>query len=145
MNKKYSLPQMDHRFHYEATGEESKINWVGDFLYRRPTLRERAMIDVMRTRLNGDLVTLDTDTQYYNEAIAHLRFTLKEYPDWWKDTDYGANFYDSNVIIELYDKCLEFEATWRKKTFSEDEKGVKDELEPSEESARQTEGPAANQ
>ena len=143
--KKYNLPQMDHKFHYEGTGEESNINWVGDFVYRRPTLRERAMIDVMQKRLNGDLRTLDEDTMYYNEATSHLRFTLKEFPDWWKDTDYGSNFYDPNVIIDLYTKALEFEAEWRKKTFGGDEKDVKDELEPVEETAVIIKGATANQ
>jgi hypothetical protein len=117
MKKSYKMPNMEHRFKLQAIGEETGMNWVGDFLYRRPTLQERALIDVMRARLNGDLRTVDVDTQAYNEAISHLRFTLKEYPDWWKDADFGASLYDGNLLIEIYNKCLEFEAEWRKKVF----------------------------
>lgn len=124
MKKNYKLPNMEYRFKIQVVGEESKLPWVGDFLYRRPTLQERALIDVMRARLNGDLRTVDPDTQAYNEAIAHLRFTLKEYPDWWKDADFGASLYDGNVLLEIYSKCLEFEADWRTKTFGGDEKAV---------------------
>lgn len=115
MKKEYKLPNMDHRFQIQAVGAESGINWVGDFLYRRPNLQERGMIEVMRTRLNGDLVTLDPDIASFHEAIAHLRFTLKEYPDWWKDSNFGAALHDANVVIEVYNKCIDFEANWKKK------------------------------
>jgi len=123
---KYSLPDMEFKFNYQGKGEESGINWTGDFVYRRPTLRERALIDVMAKRLGGDLATIDRDVAYYNEASAHLRFTLKEYPDWWKDTDFGGSLYDANVIMDLYDKILEFEANWRRKAFG-DADGVDEE------------------
>ena len=115
MIKKYALPDMEHRFKVQVLGEESKINWAGDFMYRRPTLRERAQVDLLKTRLNGDLLTLDPDIVALNEALAYLRFTLKEYPDWWKDTDFGGDLYDANVILEVYNKCQDFEAAWRRR------------------------------
>ena len=113
--KNYKLPNMETKIHVQMVGAESGINWVGDFVYRRPNLQERGMIDVMRTRLNGDLITLDPDVSAFHEALAHLRFTLKEFPDWWKDSGFGATLYDANVIIEVYNKSMEFEATWKKK------------------------------
>jgi hypothetical protein len=125
---KYKLPNMEYRFKIQLVGEESRVNWAGEFVYRRPTLQERAMIDVMRARLNGDLRSVDPDTNAYNEALSHLRFTLKEYPEWWKDCDMGGSLYDANVILEIYGKCMEFEASWREKTFG-DAKGVSDELQ----------------
>lgn len=128
MKTSYKLPNMEHKFKLQILGEESQINWIGDFTYRRPTLQERAMIDVMRARLNGDLRSIDADTNAYNEALAHLRFTLKEYPQWWKDSDMGGSLYDGNVILEIYGKVMEFEASWREKTFG-DAKGVSDELQ----------------
>jgi hypothetical protein len=134
---KHKLPNMEHRFKIQLVGEESKVNWVGDFLYRRPTLQERAMIDVMRARLNGDLRSVDPDTNAYNEALSHLRFTLKEYPEWWKECDMGGSLYDANVILEIYGKCMEFEANWREKTFGKPE-GVSNELQ-----SPITEAPAA--
>jgi len=100
MKKQYGLPSMDHKFSIQVIGDESGINWVGDFLYRRPTLYERTTIDVLRARLNGDLVTIDADVRAFNEAYAHLRWTLKEYPDWWKESDFGGALYDANVLLE---------------------------------------------
>lgn len=111
--KKYVLPAMDHKFEIQVTGEETGMNWTGKFLYRRPNLQERTMIDVMRVRLNGDLYTIDPDVKSFNEAISHLKFTLKESPQWWVDQDYGSQMYDANVVLAVYEKCLAFEATWR--------------------------------
>lgn len=119
-NKKYSLPNMDLRFKIQVVGEETKINWAGDFLYRRPSLAERSLIENMRCRLNGDLRTIDGNIAYFNEALAHLKFTLKEFPDWWKESDFGGSLYDPNVVIDVYNKCAEFEADWRKKALGED-------------------------
>ena len=143
MKSKYTLPNMQHKIELQVKGEESGINWAGTFIYKRPSLQERAMIDVMRTRLSGDLVNIDEDTSYYNEAISHLRFTMKEYPEWWKDTGFGGELYDANVIVELYNKAMAFEADWRSKTFGKEE-GVQDGVEEKVEPATPaTEGPSA--
>ena len=119
--KGYKLPNMEHKFSILVTGEESGYTFSGDFKYRRPTLRERAMIDVMRARYNGDLNSLDGDVQALNECLAHLRFTLIESPDWWKELGHGDKLYDANVILEIYNKCMEFEAEWRTKTHGKPE------------------------
>jgi hypothetical protein len=115
MHKTFKLPNMEHDFDLQIVGEETGINWVGKFKYKRPTLTERSLIHVMAARLNGDLRTVDPDITTFNEAVAHLRWTLKEFPDWWRDADYGGMLYDGNVVIEIYNKCIEFEASWREK------------------------------
>ena len=113
--KKYALPDMEYEFDIAIVGEESGMNWTGRFKYKRPTLTERSLIHVMRARLNGDLLTVDQDVQAYNEAVAHLRWTLKEYPEWWRDSDFGGALYGGNVVIEIFNKCIAFEAKWREK------------------------------
>lgn len=112
---KYELPNMEHKFSIQIMGEETKINWVGDFTYKRPTLQERTMADAMRARLGNDLRTLSDDVVAFNEALSTLRFTLKEFPQWWRDTDYGGKLYDANVVMEIYGKCMAFEVEWMKK------------------------------
>lgn len=115
MKKKHVLPNMEYRFKIQMVGEESQINWVGEFLYRRPSLRERSAIDALRARLNADLRTLNEDTVALNECLSLLRMTLKEYPEWWKDSDFGGDLYDANIVIEIHNKCMAWEAEWRKK------------------------------
>ena len=124
--KKYALPSMEYPFDIQIKGEESQTVWVGSFLFRRPTLRERAAIKALECRLNMDLVTLDEDTKALNEALATLRFTLKDYPDWWRDSEYGSDLYDANVIIDIYNKCMAFEAGWRNKLLGGNPKMVEE-------------------
>ena len=115
MAKKYALPNMEHEFSIQVKGNESQLNWVGDFKYRRPSIASRGQIDVMRAKLNRDLVSIDPETNLTHTALAHLRFTLIDSPEWWKDSDYGGDLYDNNVIIEIYDKCIDFEKAWSEK------------------------------
>ncbi len=118
------LPSMDFAFDVAIKGAETGIMWLGKFVYRRPTIGHRSRIDVMRARLNGDLETVDNDTKEFNEAISHLRWTITESPDWWKDSNFGLDLYDGNVVGEIYTKVLIFEKSWRDKVMSGDTKTV---------------------
>jgi len=117
MNEKSKLPSMEYRFDISVNGDETKTVFHGSFTYKRPTIAVRSMIEQMRVRLNGDLRTLDSEIALNNEALSMLRFTLTDSPQWWKDCDCGGNLHDENVIFELYNKCIQFEADWRKKVF----------------------------
>lgn len=123
---KYSLPNMEFPFEIQVRGEESQLNWAGKFRYKRPTLYERSQIEVMKARLNGDLVTIDPTISAFNEAISHLRYTLIESPDWWKEVDYGGQLYDTNVVNAVYEKCIQFESEWEKRVKGGDAKDVAD-------------------
>ena len=120
----YKLPSMEYRFDINVLGEESKVNYFGNFLYKRPTIGEKSLIDQMRARLNGDLRTIDDNVALNNEALSYLRFTLREYPDFWKESQFGFNLIDENVLLEIYNKVVQFEADWRKRVYGEPE-GVK--------------------
>ena len=109
------LPNMEYRFNLQSKGDDSGINWVGDFVYKRPSIGSRSQIEVLHTRMNGDLATLDPSVQDINYSLAHLRYTLIEYPEWWRDSDWGVNLYDINIIMEIYSECLKFEREWKEK------------------------------
>jgi len=106
---------MEFPFSIQMVGEETGINWVGNFLYRRPTLLDRSRIDSFRVSLNGDLLTLKPEIEEFNKAVSHLRHTLTEAPEWWTEADMGGSLYDGNVVKEIYAKCMEFEKRWKEK------------------------------
>jgi len=126
MEKVSTLPPMEFKFSIQMVGSESGLNWTGKFLYKRPSLGERSRINVMQTRLNGDLETLEQDVLQFNEAISHLRYTLRDFPEWWKESGFGIELYDGNVVSEIYNKCLEYEAKWMKRTFGGEKAEVDD-------------------
>jgi len=117
---KFKIPKMETRIEITLNGRETGVTYTGEFVYVRPTIGDRGRIDVMEKRLNGDLVSLNDETILLHQALSHLRFTLKEFPDWWKDSNYGAGLYDGNVIVELYNKCMEYEAKFLEKLHSKD-------------------------
>lgn len=122
----YKLPNMEYAFEIQCVGKETGINWVGNFKYKRPTLAQRSMIEAFRAKLTGDLYTVDMNVQDLNEALAHLRFTLIEYPDWWKDSDYGGALFDYNLVMEVYTLVVKYEEEWRKKIHGGDSEDVSD-------------------
>lgn len=126
MQKTAKLPKMEHVFEVNLVGRESGVNYIGRFKYKRPSLGMRSRIDVMRARLNGDLSNLDPDITEFNEVISHLRYTLTEFPDWWRDANFGLDLYDGNVVADVYNKCMEFETEWKKRVFGGDQKSVED-------------------
>lgn len=119
MNKNNApkLPSMEHTFDITVTGQETGSTYVGRFKYRRPTLGQRGRIDVMRTRMNGDLENLDSEVKDFNLAVAHLRFTIIDSPDWWQASNGGAELYDGNVVAEVYNQAMAFEAKWKESVF----------------------------
>lgn len=124
--KKYSLPDMTYSFSVSLEGSETHHKWAGKFKYRRPSLGDRSRIDTMRARLAGDLTTLDPEVMEFIEAVSHLRFTLDEYPDWWAEFGYGLEMHDGNVVSEIYNRCLEYEAQYRDKVYSGEKSDVEE-------------------
>jgi len=131
MENKFGMPDMTYRFKIQVKGSESGINWAGEFLYRRPSLGARSRIEVMRARLSGDMETLDPEVAVFNEAISHLRFTLEEFPDWWKETGFGIDLFDGNVVSAIYNKCMEYEKNWKSKVHGGDAKAVSGDVDDS--------------
>lgn len=111
----YKMPSMEHTFDIQIKGRETGINWVGKFTYKRPTLAQRSMIEAFRVKLTGDLYTVSENIQDMNEALAHLRFTLVKYPDWWKEADFGGSLFDYNVVMEVFGEVVKFEEEWKQK------------------------------
>lgn len=115
---KYTLPKMNHNFDINVNGKETGVTFVGNFRYKRPSLGDRSRIEVMLRRLSGDLFTIDQNIQLFNEAVSHLKYTLEEFPDWWKESNFGLDLYDSNVVIEIYNECMSYEENFLKKLHS---------------------------
>jgi len=118
---------MEYSFNFQGQGKETGMNWAGKFKYVRPTLGDRSRLSALRGRLNGDKDPDDLEVAEFNHAIAYLRHTLKEYPDWWAETTFGLEMYDGNVVSEIYNKVMDFEVEWKKKIHGGDESDVSDE------------------
>ena len=114
------LPDMEFKFDINVKGNDTATVFEGHFRYRRPSLGARARIASTNARLNGDVENLkNLEIEELNYALAHLRHTLMDTPAWWEEAFYGMELYDSNVIEEVYNKCMKFEAEWKARIHSD--------------------------
>ena len=107
------LPSTTKRFSIDLEGSLTKIKYEGEFECKIPTARNQAEISKYKAFLNGSSVDgLDVGTINFHHMISHLRYTLAESPDWWKEKEGGYDLYDINVVEKVYDNVLEFEKSW---------------------------------
>lgn len=131
-NLQEDFPDKNHEFQIDILGRITKRRYVGDFVCKIPTIKDQAMIAKHEAHLNGEFpVYLDGGIQKIHKMIAYLRFTLTDYPKFWRDSDLGYELHDDNVIKAIYDEVIAFENEWLQKVW-----GIAEESES--ESAEET-------
>lgn len=117
-----SLPSMEHTFSLELKGSSTGQVWTGKFTYKRPNIGMQSEIAKTTAKLNEDLKNLDENMQFLHKILATLRHTLVDAPQWWVDSMFGIEFYDTNIIFELYKNTQDFEDEWYEKVWKEEPK-----------------------
>ncbi len=120
------LPSMEFNFDINLKGQSTQTIYKGEFTYRRLSIGDQGKADVLRTRLNGDLSNVDPEIDRLHEMIGWLRFGIVSYPDWWRDSGFGSNLYDSNVLKDVYGQITNFEKKWVKDVNSATEDSSKE-------------------
>lgn len=121
-----ALPPMEHVFTVKIKGNDTGQMFEGTFTYKRPNIRKNSEINKTAAILNGGIMNLDEDTKLLHEVLATLKHTLTVAPDWWEKSDCGYELYDSNVVFEVYQKCMAFEKEYAESVWVEKEE-VKEE------------------
>ncbi len=116
------LPETTHSFQIELTGSVTKKRFLGDFTCKIPTLRDQALIDKHNVMLNGENpLYVAPGIQKLHKMIAYLRFTLTEFPKFWRESDLGYDLRDFNVIESIYNEVIDFEDKWIKAIWGTEE------------------------
>jgi len=115
-----TLPSMEHSFHIDIKGSNTGQQWSGNFTYKRPNLRAQSEIAKTTSRLNEDLKNIEPEMSFLHGVLASLRHTIIDFPKWWEEKDFGFELYDTNVVLEIYKACQEFEDEWFKKVWSDE-------------------------
>lgn len=110
---------METQFSLDATGAKSKAQYTGEFTYKIPNGKQLSAAAKKEAILNAGL-DLDITMKNFHYMVAYLQASLVDFPDWWKDADYGYAMLDTNIVTEVYNKCLEFEETWTNKIWGTD-------------------------
>ncbi len=109
------LPSMEFTFNLNIKGSITGEVFKGSFGYKRLSIGDQGKADVLKTNMNGDLVSIDLGVNKLHEMISWLRFGLIEHPDWWRESNFGIELYDSNVVTEIYNMAMDFEKEWKRK------------------------------
>jgi hypothetical protein len=116
------LPDTHHQFMIDLQGSSTKKLFKGEFACKIPTMKDQAMIAKHKAMLNGEFpVYLDPAILKLHEMIAYLRYTLTDYPIFWKQSDLGYELRDFNIIEAVYDSVLSFENEWLGKVWGQEQ------------------------
>lgn len=121
-NLREELPDTTHVFSLDLQGRITKKRFLGEFKCKIPTIRDQAMIAKHNALLNGEFpIYLDAGIQKIHKMIAYLRFTLVDYPLFWRDSDLGYDLRDDNIIEAVYDQVIAFENQWLEQVWGKDD------------------------
>jgi hypothetical protein len=105
------------------------------------TLKQKAEADLMRARLNGALPTsLNDDTKMFHLCLSELHNRLLSAPKWFNEASFGADLKDLNVMVAIFNECIEAEREWRIAVWGPPKKAST--IEETEENKEEPEGAA---
>ncbi len=109
-----SIPRFSPYFELpETLGSITKEPYSGRFKSQVPNGRIQANIAKYVAFLNGGMdATLDQATKDLHKMHSYCKFTLLECPDWFRDSDWGYDLYDLNVLEAVYNGVLGNEERW---------------------------------
>lgn len=107
------LPKTEHTFQIDIQGEITRKRFLGEFRCKIPTLKDQSMIGRHEAMLNGEYSPyLDPGVKKLNKWMSYLKFTLTDYPIFWRESDLGYELRDPNVVEEVYNQVLRYEEAW---------------------------------
>ena len=125
------LPKRERTFQFESVGNDTGRKYEGKFTVKTILkIREKHQLELEKTILQADTKSPTAGLRGISNVLAELRVRVVDGPEWWKQSEGGADLDDENVLLDLYDKTLEQEAEWRK-DLKEMTKTVKDQADQS--------------
>lgn len=110
-----SLPKNEMTVEFDYDGADTGLSYSGDFTVKCAlTIQDKHVVALEKTRLMADSANPTSDLAGIALTLAEVRARIIDAPTWWtEDTDRGAALLDENILLRLYDKCMECENKWR--------------------------------
>ena len=110
-----TLPKKEKTIDFEAIGESTGFDYKGSFTIKCIlTMAEKHQMEVEKSRLMADLRNPTIDLLEMAISLSEARARIIQGPAWWKESNYGQDLLDSEVLITLANKCLNEETEWKK-------------------------------
>jgi hypothetical protein len=122
-----SVPAKGHTFSLkEVKGDTTGEDYRGDFACIIPNNRISAKIARDKALMNGGLdASLDQQTKNLHHMVAYCKNVLTKAPDWFKESDFGYDLYDLNVLESVYFTILKKEEEWLSTIWGKDKEEEK--------------------
>jgi hypothetical protein len=101
-------------FAIHIIGDETAETFTGTFRAKEKVSQGDILaIDSRRRELLGvNGFEAPPDIQRRASIIAELTYRLIEWPDFWKQSRFGLDIVDDNVLLEVYDKTQKVRENW---------------------------------
>lgn len=107
------LPKNERTFTIDMVGDTTGQKYEGEFTAVCVlNMLKRRQLELEKTRLKADTLNPTAGLEALAQVLSHVRVRITNGPEWWKQSDGGLSIMDENVIVALYDKCLEQEINW---------------------------------
>lgn len=134
----------EYTFHLSVKGESTGLKYEGTFKVKcLLTTSEKVDIGLRLDSYNRGSKTVSQGVAVLNATLAELDVRIMESPSFWKDSDYGRELLDTNVIYEVFKKSNEAEEDFKERIRSIAEKSEKESEESAKSSAKKKEAKEA--
>jgi uncharacterized ion transporter superfamily protein YfcC len=101
------MPEFEFTIQFKSVGEFSKKEYSGVFVYALPTIAQLKEISNIKNAMVGDaFAKLDAYTNTLYEFLSELKVCLVKFPEWWKESGFGEELRDTNIVVEVFTQCL---------------------------------------
>lgn len=108
------LPKNEAIIDFNETGETTDKNYLGRFtVLCILNMGKKHQLELEKTRLQADFVNPTDGLAGIAIVLANLRTKILDAPEWWKQSNGGADIEDEDVLLKLYDKLREKEVEWK--------------------------------
>ena len=108
-----SLPDRNRQFYFDYIDEFGNRT-EGQFTIKcRLTMRERHMMELEKSRILGGHKGPTNSLMGIAMMVSTLETHIVDAPNWWKQSNYGMDLEDENIVVELYDRVTTEQFDWR--------------------------------
>jgi hypothetical protein len=108
------LPLKEKTFDFEHVGETTGKEYKGRFTVLCVlNVGQKHGLALEKTRLLGNYPNPTDDLAGLAIILANLRAKVLDAPEWWKQSNGGANLDDEDALVVLYRKVQEAEFQWK--------------------------------
>lgn len=108
------IPKNERTFQFKKTGDLYGKIYEGAFTVKCIlTILDKRMLEIEKSRLKLDIKNPSPDLVAWATILANLRVRIIKSPDWWKESNYGDNIEDEEIVTSLFEDVMAQEEAWR--------------------------------